>query len=369
MKADVSILRCQTYEAQTIRNCIEKICENAGFPDVNGKKVLLKPNILSDSDPSFCITTNPEVLRQTIRYCRDKGSAAIYVGDSPGLQGPDFKPVNSGIWDICQEEGAVWTDFTKNPVQKDILFSDIKLPIAGIADEADVIIGLSKMKNHQLMYVTGSVKNFFGTVPSLNKSMCHMRFQSRESFAKLVIGIHETVKPDFSIMDAVIGMEGAGPANGHPRAVGLLMASRNDFALDYAQAAIMGYRPEEIPVLAQAKALNVLPDSINYTDLDAKDVVIQDFDRIPYRKKTNFISKLIIPFIKRGHERKMQQKEPKPLFSAEQCIHCLKCVNICPGHALAFSKEDKCIIADYSKCIRCYCCHEMCPADAIKIEQ
>ena len=369
MKANVSILKCQSYDSDAVKNSIRAICENADFPDVKGKTVLLKPNILSDADPSECITTNPEILRQTIRYCKEKGATQIYVGDSPGMQGSDFKPVKCGIWDICEQEGAIWTDFTKEPVQKNIPFANIKLPVANIVDKADVVIGLCKMKNHQLMYVTGAVKNFFGTVPGLNKSKCHMLFQSRENFAKLVAGIHETVKPDFSIMDAVIGMEGPGPANGKPRAVGLLLASNNDFALDCAQAIIMGYKIEDIPILAQGKALHLIPDEIVYTDLNAQDLIIKDFDRIPYRKKTKFFSKLIVPFFTRGHEKKMIKKEPVPQFNAEKCIHCLKCVNICPGHALSYSKEDKCIVPDYSNCIRCYCCHEMCPADAIVVNK
>lgn len=367
-EAIVSIVRCPSYSPENLEKAFEQVCTGAGFPDVRGKIVLLKPNVLSDSSISDSITTNPEIVRLAIRHCRANGASEVWVGDSPGMQGKDFRPEKCGIWDICSEEGARWMDFTADPDHVTIVSTAVNLPMACAVRKADVVIGLCKMKNHQLMYTTGAVKNFFGTIPGLHKSQCHMQFPSREKFAKLLVGIHETVKPAFSIMDAVVAMEGPGPANGSPRNVGLLLASDNDYALDTAQALIMGYDPKDIPVLAQAGKENLVPQKICYTDLDAGDCIIRDFVRIPYRKRTQLFSNLILPFATRFLERKRRAKEARPVFGTEKCIRCLKCVRICPAHALSFSKEDERIVADYSKCIRCYCCHEMCPADAIRVE-
>ena len=365
----VAISKCNSYAESDIRKSLLEVIDATRFPDVSGKKVLLKPNILSDAAPSDCITTNPQVIRQMIRICFEKGATEIHVGDSPGMQGNDFKPVKSEIWQICQDEGAIWEDFTANPVTKDIKNVNIKLPVAAVFDKVDVIIGLCKMKNHQLMYKTGAVKNFFGSVPSIHKSQCHLKFQSRENFAKLIVGLHETVKPDYSVMDAVIGMEGPGPANGSPRVIGLLIGSDNDFATDYTEALIMGYNPEDIPIVAEAKQQKLFSPQINYPLAKPEEVTVKDFVKIPYRKRTQFFKKLVLPFITRKHEQKKRHKEPVPCFSAEKCIHCLRCVNICPAKALTFDKEQKLIKADYTKCIRCYCCHEMCPADAIEVKR
>lgn len=361
----VSIVNCNSYSEEDVKGAVYKVCDTALFPDVKGKKVLLKPNILSDAAPSESITTNPQVVKQVIRYCKEKGATEIYVGDSPGMQGPNFKPIKCGIYAVCEEEGAIWTDFTKDPVVKSLETVKTKIPVAAITDKVDVIIGISKMKNHQLMYVTGAVKNFFGTVPNLNKSQQHLKYQSRENFAKMIVNLHETIKPDFSIMDGVVAMEGPGPANGSPRKVGLILGSENDYALDQAQAIIMGYDADSIPILSEAKKQKLVPKEINYPILKAEELIIKDFVRIPYRKKTQFFSKLILPFFTRFMNK---NKSAKPEFDKEKCIHCLKCVNICPGHALTFDKEKKCIVPDYSKCIRCYCCHEMCPVAAIEVK-
>jgi ferredoxin len=221
------------------------------------------------------------------------------------------------------------------------------------------------------MYTTGATKNLFGTVPSVNKAACHAKFPSRESFAKVIIGIHETIRPSFCIMDAVIGMEGAGPANGTPRQFGYLMASDNCLAMDMVQAQMMGYETSDIPILKEAERRHVLPTEIRYPLLNVNDCIIKDFDKVPVRRRTKLIRSLLMPFLTSGVQKRRQRKEPGPEFNAVLCIRCLRCVKICPQKALELQKQEdgtEKVVCDYRKCIRCYCCHEMCPVNAIHVE-
>lgn len=373
-EVSVAIANCENYNPQTLYETIAQVARKAQMPNVEGKTVLLKPNILSDAKPQDCITTHPEFVRAVIKYLKDCGAKEIYVGDSPGLQSPSFEAKQCGIKDICDEEGAIWVDFTVNPVQKEINGTGKKLLMANIIDKVDMVFSLAKFKTHELMYTTGAVKNLFGTIPGLHKSACHVKCPSRESFARLIVGIYETVKPSFSFMDAVIGMEGAGPANGNPRTLGFVLGSCNGIAVDLAQAVIMGYDPKEIPILREASRRHILPTNVVYPILNANEIVVKDFDIIPIREKTKFVKSLILPFLTRGIQKKIQSKQPAPVFNKDKCIRCLKCVNICPAHALSLSgddtqnRKDRYIIADYSKCIRCYCCHEMCPVNAISMK-
>ncbi len=370
----VAIAKCESYNPQTLSETIALVAREAQMPNVGGKTVLLKPNILSDAKPQDCITTHPEFVRAVIKYLKNCGVKEIYVGDSPGLQNPSFEAKRCGIKDVCDDEGAIWADFTINPVQKEINGTGKKLLMANIIDKVDMVFSLAKFKTHQFMYTTGAVKNMFGTIPGLHKSSCHVKCPSRESFAKLIVGIYETVKPAFSFMDGIIGMEGAGPANGNPRTLSLVLGSCNGIALDTAQAIIMGYNPKEIPILKEASRRHILPANVVYPVLDAQQIVVKDFDMIPVREKTKFVKTLVLPFLTRGIQKKMQSKQPAPVFDKDKCIRCLKCVHICPAHALSLSagdtqnRKDRYIIANYSKCIRCYCCHEMCPVNAIFID-
>lgn len=368
--ASVAICKCQSYNFDELYSAVSLVAKEGLMPSVKDKTILLKPNILSDAKPEDCITTNPEFVRAVIRLLKASGAAKIYVGDSPGLQSSSFEGKVCGIHKVCVEENVLWEDFTKEPVLKQINgLQGTSLYMANILDKVDMVFSLCKFKTHQLMYSTGAVKNLFGTLPGLHKSACHVKFPNRESFARLIVGIHETIKPAFTFMDAVIGMEGPGPANGTPRPIGLVMASSNCFAMDWAEGIIMGYEPLKLPILAEASRRHLLPSEINYPLLDANSLIIPDFKRIPITEKTHFFKSLILPFFTRGIQKRQQRKEPRPLFDNASCIHCARCVNICPAKALSMEGKDKHVIADYSKCIRCYCCHEMCPADAIKIER
>lgn len=373
---NVAITKCESYNFDELYSAIALAAEKGSMPNVQGKSILLKPNILSDAKPEDCITTNPEFVRAVIRLLKKQGASEIYVGDSPGLQNPNFQAKVCGIHSICEEENVHWEDFTLNPAKKHIQGTTRKLYMANIIDKVDMVFSLAKFKTHQLMYTTGAVKNLFGTIPGLHKSTCHVKCPNRESFAHLIVGIEETVKPSFAFMDAIIGMEGAGPANGNPRAIGLVMASTSCIAMDYAQGLIMGYDPHDLPIIQEASKRHILPSEINYPLLKAQEVVVPNFVRIPICKKTHFVKSLIIPFLTRSAQKEAQRTEPKPIFSDSSCIRCARCVNICPAKALTMepmenpgiSKYSKHIVADYSKCIRCYCCHEMCPANAITIE-
>ena len=365
----VAIVRCESYDQVVVDAAIEEACLLANMPNVAGKTILLKPNILADAKEDCCITTHSQVVRSMVRLLKEQGAKRILIGDSPGLQKPSFKPKASGIYQVCTEEGVEWVDFTKQSRLTTIPYTrGKKLPLASVLNEVDMVFSLPKFKTHQLMYATGAVKNLFGLVPNLYKSPCHVQFPTRELFASLMVGIAAAVKPSFSLMDGIIGMEGPGPANGSPRHVGLLLASCDALALDYAQATIMGYEPKTIPIIAEGlrRSLGSIPTV--YPALDAKELILTDYQRIAMHKRTRFFHSLILPFVLSKYTRwKVKRERKAPLFLPEPCIQCRKCIDICPANALTM--EHKRIIIDPSVCIRCYCCHEVCPASAIAVDE
>ncbi|MCK5155664.1 MAG: DUF362 domain-containing protein [Spirochaetales bacterium] len=368
-KPVVSLVKCNSYESETVYLAVEQACYEAGFPSVAGKKVLIKPNILSDVPPERAVTTHPEVLRAAIRFVQKLGGIA-YVGDSPALHLPSFSGKKCGLRDVCEETGAEWVDFTRKPIKvKNASFLKKKSFIMTRAVETcDMVISLPKMKTHQLMYMTGAVKNLFGLIPSLLKSPYHMRCPDRKSFAEMLLDIYQTVTPVFSLMDAVTAMEGPGPNSGNPRHMGLILASTEALSLDFTASHIMGYDPKMIPHIKQAIKRKMLSiDTINdiHFPLDSPEAFRQEsFIRIRQNSKTGFL-KTILGFF---HERSILINEaPKPLFNDEKCTGCGDCSEICPTKALTLIKEVK-VIPDYKKCIKCYCCHEVCLFDAITIE-
>ena len=357
---EVAITEARSYSRDEIWKAIEEICRCTAFPDVKDKSVLVKPNVLSDSYPDKAITTHPEVVRAVIRLVTERGAARVLVGDSPGMQTGRFYPVNSGIVQVAKETGAVLVDFRTNTRIHDI--NGLRIPMTRAIDESDIVISVAKFKTHQLMSATGAVKNMFGLVPGLNKSPLHLRARTPESFAALIISLFEEAHVDYAFIDAVTGMEGSGPTNGQPRHVGLLMGSANAFALDKAEAVIMGY--DTVPICAEAEKRWSRITEASYPLLSPYDLVIPDFKRIGEGKKTTMRTLFIPNLLSRiGIQ---TDGRPYPSFSHDKCRHCLKCVNVCPAKALEM-RHGRIHISRRS-CIRCYCCHEMCPFDAIKIK-
>ncbi len=368
-KPSVAIAACSTYTADDLDRAVSAVCYESGFPKVQGKHVLVKPNILSDQPPDKAVTTHPEVLRAVIGFLQQLG-ATVYVGDSPALQRSSFTGELSGLRTVSDEMGACWLDFTS---------ASVKLPSRGSqrsraftvtahVEQMDLIISLPKMKTHQLMYMTGAVKNMFGLIPSLAKSPYHLRCPGREQFASMLLDLYETVTPEYSIMDAVTAMEGPGPNSGYSRHVGYLLGSRDALALDYTAALMMQYDPELLPQFSVARKRSLLTfassEEIRYPLLPVSDCLIPGFITIPPEMRRGLL-KTAMGFL--ANRRRIQKKEPKPLFNPDICTLCDACVEICPVSALHNSTSQ--IIVDYRSCIRCYCCHEICPVDAITIEQ
>ena len=356
-----AIARAASYEIAEIRKAIDEIAANTDFPEVIGKTVLVKPNILSDSYPEKAITTHPSVIRAVVDLLRERGASRILVGDSPGMQTGRFHPVNSGVLQVVEETGAELVDFRDSTRIHEI--GGIRIPMTTAIDEADIVISAAKFKTHQLMSATGAVKNMFGLVPGLQKSPLHLRARTPETFASLLIGIFREAHVDYAFMDAVDGMEGSGPTNGQPRHIGLLIGGANAFAVDKAEAIIMGY--DSVPLLDKAEESDPgITESI-YPLLSPYDLIIPDFKRIPEGRKGTMRTLFIPNLLSRiGIQ---TDGRPYPSFNHDKCRHCLKCVSICPAKALEMRKGR--IHIARNRCIRCYCCHEMCPFDAIKVSK
>jgi uncharacterized protein (DUF362 family) len=300
MNNKVGIKRCERYDLEELYLALKEAAMAAGFPDAAGKTVLLKPNIVTDVVPERAVTTHPVFLAAVIRLVREWGASRILVGDSPGIQKANFTASISGLGETATKNGAEWVDFTRGRIELDCPAGKVhrRFSLSDALKDVDMVISLPKLKSHELMYFTGAMKNLFGFIPSVVKSSYHLRYRTRKSFASMLVDLNIAVKPAYAFMDAVVAMEGPGPNSGTPRHLGLVLASSNLLAMDAAACGIIGYPPEMIPVNQDALARQIWLKNfsdIEYPLLKPDDVSVNDFVKIPFKKKDILLLDFLLP--------------------------------------------------------------------------
>ncbi|MGD0753822.1 MAG: DUF362 domain-containing protein [Bacteroidales bacterium] len=365
MGSTVAVRRCFEYNPEEIEKHVAWLYTESDGPDPAGKTILLKPNILSDDEPVRATTTHPVVVEAVIMYLQSRG-ATVFVGDSPTFDTQKFTGEKSGIRQVVNKCGATWVRFNEAAILRKVGNTEIK--ITALITKVDLIISLSKLKNHELMIFSGAMKNIFGFVPAFNKAMQHVKYPDRYKFGKFFVDLEEVIKPHFHIMDGIVALEGPGPGNGYPKKVNVLLASVNPLALDIIASRIVGYNPLEIPTNKIALERGFLLKNINDIIIKGTDpdtIVVRDFKRIDKGGEAGIIFKYIkkkTPFLRRFNER--------PVFNSKLCIGCSKCIDICPVKTLRFdNKKKNKVLVNEARCIHCYCCHEVCRERAIEIKR
>ena len=370
MSYQVSIEKCGSYNDQEVRKAVEAcLAPLGGLESVvsGGDRVLVKLNLLSAKSPEAAVTTHPAIVKATVELVQELGAIPV-LGDSPGggSTAASYKALleKTGIQAVIDKTGCeiVRFDEAKREVAPAKAKTFKKLTLAKAVTEADVIIRLPKLKTHTLTYYTGAVKLLYGYIPGLFKTEYHLHTANDINlFADLLLDIHETYPPALTLMDAIVGMEGAGPSNGKPRKIGLVLSSKSCTALDYVAVTIAGFDPMSVPTVRLAQERRVGParlEDVRIYGERVQPLVVEDFEKTltaSLSRAPPFLINTLKRFI-----------AAKPVIDVSNCKHCGECFRACPPNAIAFKKARVPDI-DYSTCIRCYCCQELCPEGAITV--
>ncbi len=326
-----------------------------------GLRVFLKPNLLSAKEPHKAVTTHPALVRGVAARCLALG-ARVAIGDSPAgaLKGIRRVWKKTGMEEVAAATGAALVSLESSGVVERFA-SDHRYYLSRAVLDADLVINLPKLKTHGLTLFTGAVKNTFGTIPGLGKGEYHKRFPHPHTFAEVLLDVHALVAPGLHIMDAVLAMEGNGPASGDPRHLGLLLAAEDGVALDAVASAIVGFRPEEIDTtrLARRRGLGpARPDDVRVLGVPLAEAGVDDFV-LP----SNRLLKMVPETMLRLAGRLLWVR---PRAHAPACIGCTLCAASCPVDTIAMAGGLP--VVDYARCINCITCQEVCPTQAMRAE-
>lgn len=223
---------------------------------VRGKTILLKPNLVESHAGSVHINTHPSVLRAAAEAFRKLGASRVLVAEGPGHRRDTLHVLEeSGTAEALIEDHIPFIDLNYEEVIRRPNLGGVgsmrTLILPQAIEEADWIVSMPKMKTHHWVGVTLAMKNLFGLMPGSfygwPKNLLH-----QNGIAESILDINATVRPDFAIVDGIIGMEGDGPIMGTPREMGILVMGANFPAVDATCARLMGIDPARIPYLAGA---------------------------------------------------------------------------------------------------------------------
>lgn len=321
-----------------------------------GQSVLVKPNLLTDAPPEKAVTTHPALVREVVRVLRRAG-ARVQVGDSPA-SAVDLQHVwqATGIADVCREEQVPLLSFEQGGTRT-VTRDGHSFAIAVAVLDADLIVNLPKVKSHGLTTFTGAVKNFYGVLPGYQKAQLHRTYLKPDRFCRMLRALHAALPPSFSIADGVIGMEGDGPANGNPVALGFLAASPDAVALDLALCETLRIDPARVPYLSDTAG--AIPSHPFVRVGQAPHV---DHFSVP-SGSAHLLRRIPEPFLRPA----ASLIWVRPSFN-DRCVACGRCVAACPVHALQLAPRERPSLSR-RHCIACCCCHEVCPAHAIRMRR
>jgi uncharacterized protein (DUF362 family) len=225
---------------------------------VRGKTVLLKPNFVG-FDPLGMTNTHPSVVHAARETFLRLGASTVLIGEGPALERDTHAVLESiRLREYLGPLSQIFVDLNLDDVERVRLkthasrLSELYLPktVLGV----DFLVSLPKLKTHHWAGVTLSLKNMFGVVPGgcygWPKNALHWA-----GIDRAILDINAAVRPDFAIVDGIIGMEGNGPIQGQSKNCGVLVVGDDPVAVDATCTRIMGLLPEKINYIARAATL------------------------------------------------------------------------------------------------------------------
>jgi uncharacterized protein (DUF362 family) len=184
-----------------------------GMPNIvsRGDKVLIKINTVIPIAPNAGFTTDPRMLEALIELVQEQNPARIQIGERCAM-GADTRAAMDmcGVTDVAQRTGAELCPFEHElfdmyKIDRPVSFNEF--PVPRPVRDADVYIGLPKMKVHVHTTFTGAMKLQFGNLPDYDWMVrCH-----RDDIYQKIVNLTRAANPKWFVMDSLYACQGNGP--------------------------------------------------------------------------------------------------------------------------------------------------------------
>jgi uncharacterized protein (DUF362 family)/Pyruvate/2-oxoacid:ferredoxin oxidoreductase delta subunit len=358
----VAIAACTSYSSWDVEKALTEILESLGGLATlvrAGQTVLIKPNLFSTHPPEHAVTTHPELVRQVIRACLQAGAGRVWVGDSPvGFQPEKALWLQTGMTTAVAGTPAELKSWQVRQIP--LQCGDDVLAVPEWYREVDVIISLPKLKTHSLTTLTCGLKNVYGMVNGPAKSQFHVKYPSPLAMSAFLVRVFGTFKPQLTIADAIVAMEGNGPAHGRPVPVGALLGSRDTVALDAVACKALWISPAAVPMIRLAAE-----SQLGQMDESRIECTGSGVSRLQSVKMKPSLARYLRLFPEWFFWLTPRLFRLRPHIKIQLCEKCGRCADTCPKQAITKNERTGYPEINHSHCIDCFCCLESCPHSAI----
>jgi len=244
---------CGEGPASNLRKALVKLGGIEAFVKP-GERVAIKPNCAWDRRPEQAANTNPELIGELVRLCRDAGAASVVVVDN-SCHDPGRAFTRSGIEAAAREAGG--------SIAHQRNAATVRLELGGVAlgpwevlrpvADADRVINVPIVKHHSLSRATLGMKNWFGALVG-RRSNLHQRIG--QVCAELGAAFH----PTLTVVDATRILTGGGPTGGSLALVNpadCIAVATDPVAADAWGASLLDLGPEELSHITIAARLGL----------------------------------------------------------------------------------------------------------------
>jgi uncharacterized protein (DUF362 family) len=191
-----------------------------------------------------------QLMRAIIRLLRERTTAELVCIDI-GVEGI-WASINDGssthVLPVLREYDVPFVECHHQPVEwrevpgGGLMFDRYPVPVPFL--EADELVDVQKIKNHNFMGITLCLKNLFGLMPQNAAGRPRMYYHHLVRMPYMLADLGRIYRPALNILDGMVTQAGGewGPGH-HPRICNTIVAGDHVIATDACGAMLMGHDP------------------------------------------------------------------------------------------------------------------------------
>ena len=215
-----------------------------------GQTVLINPSwVTTVTKREQAAITLPEVTRAVADIVKDAGAKAI-IAESSAIGVDSEKVISESGYQELRDIGYEVIDLKQTqktiiPIKDGKILKEIES--YKLVEEVDAIFSVPKLKTHDQMELTISIKNLKGLLSDKFKREFHQK-----GVFEACVDWFSALRPSLAIVDAIYCQEGLGPIFGKTIEMDLIVAGRDLVAVDAVCGYIAGFSPEEVAITREA---------------------------------------------------------------------------------------------------------------------